>query len=287
MTRRFPTALTVVLLVAVAFLAAFAEGSRSSAAAGEPVPLVAQGDPAVGATVYSEKCASCHQANGAGVPGSFPPLLGNPNAADPAYVEDVVANGLSGPIEVLGEPYDAEMPAVELSGDELAGVAAYVGSLAETDPTAEPETPEVEVEPGDVDEGHALFTGSTRLENGAAACASCHTAGNVGNLGGSSLGPDLTDTLETFGGEAGLAAWLASPASATMKPIFDRNPITEAEIADVVVFLGDAPDQSKPSEPVDGLMVAGAVGFVILIGGMAIAWRGMRQTYFERLRSKR
>jgi hypothetical protein len=72
-----------------------------------------------------------------------------------------------------------------------------------------------------------------------------------------------------------------------MKPIFDRNPITEAEIADVVVFLGDAPDQSKPSEPVDGLMVAGAVGFVILIGGMAIAWRGMRQTYFERLRSKR
>jgi len=35
------------------------------------------------------------------------------------------------------------------------------------------------------------------------------------------------------------------------------------------------------------LILAAAAGFVILIGGMAVAWRGMRQTYNERLRSKR
>lgn len=33
-------------------------------------------DPAQGATLYATKCSACHQANGAGVPGQFPPLWG-------------------------------------------------------------------------------------------------------------------------------------------------------------------------------------------------------------------
>jgi len=91
---------------------------------------------------------------------------------------------------------------------------------------------------------------------------------------------------ERLGGEAGLAAWLKSPPSPTMIPIFDDRPLTDAEIADVVAFLGVAPDQDKASPPVDWLVVGGLVGLVILIAGMAIAWRGMRQGYAERLRSK-
>jgi hypothetical protein len=63
--------------------------------------------------------------------------------------------------------------------------------------------------------------------------------------------------------------------------------MTDDEIADIVAFLSDAPTQSKPADPGDGLIYAGVAGLIVLIGGMAIAWRGMRQTYVDVLRSKR
>lgn len=278
------TVAAVLGLFVLTLLLSSLTGIGSTAAAVAP----AQEDSAAGAVVYSANCASCHQADGSGVVGSFPPLVGNPNAADADYVESVVRDGLSGPIEVLGEPYDGQMQAFDaLSDDEVSAVVAYVATLAARDPDATPTTTLAVVEPGDIGEGRDLFVGSNRFDEGGAACASCHTAGDVGNLGGWSLGPDLTDTFETFGGEAGLSGWLANPASPTMRPIFDDRPMTAPEIADVVAFLGDAPTQSKPSDPGDGLILAGAVGFVILIGGMAVAWRGMRQTYVERLRSRR
>ncbi len=275
-------------VAAFALVLAAAAAQAGGAAAGAPQVAFAQDDIADGAQVFAENCASCHQLGGTGIVGRFPPLAGNPSAADPVYVEGIIRNGLSGPVEILGVSYDDTMdPFPDLSEDDLAAVVAYVGSIAGRDPSASSSTVPAPAEPGDVDEGRALFVGSDRLENGGAACASCHTAGNVGNLGGWSLGPDLTDTHESFGGDAGLSAWLSSPASPTMRPIFGDRPMTEPEIADVVAFLGDAPSQSKPTDPGDGLILAGAGGLSILMVGMAIAWRGMRQTYAERLRSKR
>ncbi|MGI9607777.1 MAG: c-type cytochrome [Acidimicrobiales bacterium] len=285
--RRNAFAVLVVVPLAL-LIAAFTGGNATASARAESAAMVFQDDVAAGAAVYATHCASCHQPAGRGVAGTFPPLLGNPNAADADYVESVVRNGLTGPTEVLGETYDGRMQAFDvLSDTEISAVVAFVGTLADQDPDAVPDTPVVEIEPGDVDEGRALFIGSDRFGNGGAACSSCHTAGNVGNLGGWSLGPDLTNTFANLGGELGLTGWLANPASETMRPLFADHPMTNDEIADVVAFLGDAPTQTKPSDPGDGLIIAGAIGFLILIGGMALAWRGMRQTYVQRLRSRR
>ncbi len=279
-----------VAAMAVVFTAASTGGngpSSTAAQAGELGAIVlAQGDADAGSSVFQDTCSRCHEPDGSGLPGEVPPLRSNPNATDAEYVEEVVRNGLTGPIEVLGVPYDDSMRGfADLSDGDVADVVAFVVSIASIDPTASTEAEEV-VEPGDVDEGHALFIGRDRFDNGGAACAGCHTAGKVGNLGGWSLGPDLTGTFETFGGEAPLAAWLEDPASATMAPLFVDHPLTANEIADVAVFLGDAPSQSEPADPGDGLILAGLAGLIVLIGGMAIAWRGMRQTYAERLRSK-
>ncbi len=261
--------------------------SLPAQAAQYPAAPLAQ-DAAAGAQVYADNCASCHQAGGIGLVGTFPPLAGNPNAADTDYVEDVVRNGLSGEIDVLDVTYDGTMASFpDLSDGEVADVVAYVATLADSDPTAVPDAEPDVVEPGDIGEGRDLFIGADRFENGGGACVGCHTAGDVGNLGGWSLGPDITDSHESLGGDVGLAAWLSSPASATMRPVFNDRPMTDDEIADVVAFLADAPTQSKPTDPGDGLIYAGVAGLIVLIGGMAIAWRGMRQTYVERLRSKR
>jgi mono/diheme cytochrome c family protein len=219
-------------------------------------------------------------------------LRANPAAADAAYVTAVIEDGKSGPLEVLGSNYDAAMPAVSaLSDADIPVLVDYVTNLASQGATPVDSGTDGDAEAvpvvGDIDRGHDLFTGSNRFDSGGVACAACHTAGSVGNLSGGGLSPDLTDSFSSLGGEAGLSAWLSNPPSQTMMPIFSDHPLNEAELADVVAFLGDTPNQDDPDGSVDRLLLTGVVGMIILIGGMAIAWRGMRQTYVQRIRSKR
>lgn len=255
-----------------------------------------------GAELYVANCAGCHQPDGEGLSGTFPPLAGNPAAADPEYVATVINEGKSGPIDVLGVPYDAVMPPVaNLSADEVAAITAHVVGLATgatpeaapgTAPDAEEDAAPVETVPpeppgaGDADDGHDLFVGSQRLAEGGTACASCHVAGDIGNLGGQSLGPDLTGVYSQFGGEAGMTAWLANPGSPTMMPIFADRPLTDEEISSLVAFLAEAPSLDQPSDSFDWLLLAGVIGVAVLLTGMAIAWRGMRQPYAQTLASK-
>lgn len=250
-------------------------------------PAEAQDDNAQGAELFSANCASCHQAGGVGVPGTFPPLASNSNAADPAYVAGIIANGKTGPLEVDGVNYDSVMPAIgALTGADLDAVVDYVVGIAGAEAAAPAEVPEAGPIVGDSDRGHDLFIGSDRFAEGAPACAACHTAGEVSNLGGWSLGPDLTNGLEVVGGEAGFVGWMANPPAETMAPVFKDHPLNDQELADVASYLAEAPNQDKASG-FDRLLLASIVGLVVLIGGMAFFWRGMRQTYVERLRSKR
>lgn len=249
---------------------------------------------ASGPDVYAANCASCHQASGDGIVGTFPPLLGNPAANDAAYVESIIRNGQSGPIEVLGTTYDGVMPAVVgLSDPEIAAVVDYVVELAgpaaagdEQPATVEPET-ETEIVAGDAERGQRLFLGSSGLDAGTPACGSCHVAGSVGDYGGGVLGPDLTASYETLGGEAGLTGWMANPPTPTMAAVFADRPLTEAEIADVVAFLADAPSQERPDGGFGRIVLAAVIGVLAVVGLMAMTGVRTRQPYVAKLRSAR
>lgn len=253
-----------------------------------------QGPPAAGATataiqpaedgaqIFADNCAACHQAYGQGIPGTFPQLAGNPAATDPTFVESVIREGLSGPIEALGVAYNGTMPAVTLSDSEVAAVVAYVATLAQAPPVAS--SSGGAAGPPNSDRGHALFVGSTAFSNGGPACAACHVAGAVNGLGGPTLGPDLTHALDRFGGETGLVGWLSTPPSPVMTPIFSEKPLADQEIVDVVAFLAKAPDQA-PTSNADFMTASGLAGAAVLFIGLAIASRGLRRTYVERLRS--
>lgn len=105
--------------------------SDPSAAAGHGAAGTAQsadatGDAAaLGAAVYDNHCVSCHQATGAGLPGIFPPLAGNPAVTDtnPAPHIEAVLNGLQGKT-ISGVHYAAAMPpwADQLSDAQIAAV---------------------------------------------------------------------------------------------------------------------------------------------------------------------
>ena len=71
---------------------------------------------------------ACHQADGKGLPGSFPPLAGaGEYYGDPQNHARIIVHGLQGEIEVLGVKYNGAMPAQgNLSDYDIAAVATYV-----------------------------------------------------------------------------------------------------------------------------------------------------------------
>jgi mono/diheme cytochrome c family protein len=83
-----------------------------------------------GYAVYNKPtCVSCHQANGAGTPGQFPPLAGSEWVLekDPTRMIHIVLDGLTGPITVKGTPFNGTMVAWRpLPDEDLAYVISYV-----------------------------------------------------------------------------------------------------------------------------------------------------------------
>jgi mono/diheme cytochrome c family protein len=84
---------------------------------------------AFGETIYKTHCASCHAADGRGMPPEYPPLAGNPSiqmqsAANPIRM---VLNG-GFPPGTIGNPMPYGMPpfAQTLSDDEVAAVVTFI-----------------------------------------------------------------------------------------------------------------------------------------------------------------
>jgi nitrite reductase (NO-forming) len=81
----------------------------------------------LGSQVFGRVCAQCHQAQGQGLPGTFPPLAGSDFLmADEKRAIDIVMNGLRGPIVVNGVTYSSEMPKPGLTDVEVAAVLTFV-----------------------------------------------------------------------------------------------------------------------------------------------------------------
>jgi mono/diheme cytochrome c family protein len=95
---------------------------EADAAAAAEAELIREGE-----QVYSQICSACHQPGGTGLAGQYPPLLGNPNVDDAAYVAETINNGKQGELVVLGETYNGVMPSFStLTDDEVAAITAYI-----------------------------------------------------------------------------------------------------------------------------------------------------------------
>jgi mono/diheme cytochrome c family protein len=93
---------------------------------------VAVADPkALGKRVFTNTCMACHQANGLGVPGAFPPLAGSEwvQGSEKRAIR-IVLLGLNGPITVAGKEYNSAMASLGgvLKDDQIANVLTYVRS---------------------------------------------------------------------------------------------------------------------------------------------------------------
>jgi nitrite reductase (NO-forming) len=81
-----------------------------------------------GKVLFTGTCSVCHQANGEGLAGVFPPLAKSDLiAADPKRPIGILLHGLTGKITVNGKEYDSVMPPMtQLNDDEIANILTFV-----------------------------------------------------------------------------------------------------------------------------------------------------------------
>ena len=80
-----------------------------------------------GGVLYNGTCSVCHQQDGEGLAGVFPPLANSDYLmADTRRAIEVVLNGLTGPVTVNGSDFNSVMPPMsQLNNDEIANILTF------------------------------------------------------------------------------------------------------------------------------------------------------------------
>ncbi len=104
-----------------------ATGGGAAGGAAATGPTIAE----LGQTYFAQNCNVCHQANGAGIPNTYPPLAGS------EYVNGgsrrlgmILLKGLQGPVTVEGHLFNGAMPAwgTTLTDKKISAILTYVRS---------------------------------------------------------------------------------------------------------------------------------------------------------------
>ena len=128
--------------------------------------------------------------------------------------------------------------------------------------------------------GRQIFLGKQRLQNGGAACISCHSMHDTPLLGGGALAAereqsDLTNVYERLKGRKVLSNWLAAPATETMQPIFKDHALTSDEIHALVAYF-EASAGESPAQPASNrvaFLLIGLLGAAGVIFGFDAIWK--------------
>ncbi len=244
----------------------------------------------VGQVIFEQKCKSCHSIGGGRIVG--PDLKGITERRERDWLirfivspDELIAQG--DPLaKQLVEEYGIPMPNTGLSPPEAEEILVYIEAQSRGEPSALPPEQDTEqiapVPIGDASMGRDIFIGKTPLNNGGTACLSCHNVSGIGALGGGSMGKDLTGAYSVIG-EQGLTSILKTQPFPLMKEIYAEQPLTDDEIAHLVVFLQEASSSGEPT-PVQSpriFIIISIVGFLLVLGIFQLLWRrrlsGVRQ----------
>ncbi|MDI6696695.1 MAG: c-type cytochrome [Anaerolineales bacterium] len=245
-----------------------------------------------GQAIFAQKCQACHTIGGGRLVG--PDLQGVTQRRDLSWLKEFIsapdqmlASGDPIATQLLAEYNNVPMPNLALSPAEVEALIAYLenpaaGGAGNAPPSAAP------AGPGDAARGQALFNGQIRLQNGGASCIACHSVAGLPTLGGGSLGPDLTQVVQRYGGEAGTASVLTSLPFPTMQGFFATRPLTPQEQADLLAYFiwaGAQPAPQQTTSPAAWFWAVGIGGALALFAGMALFWPRQRRSISEQLRS--
>jgi len=111
----------------------FSSASRVAGVGNPPITTVARPpSSAPGKLIYDMLCRNCHQPDGKGLVGFFPPLAGSEwVVGDKTIIIKMLLHGLNGPITVAGHEYGklgVAMPPSSLTDQQIADVLTFIRS---------------------------------------------------------------------------------------------------------------------------------------------------------------
>jgi nitrite reductase (NO-forming) len=116
-----PALLASALLLSIACAQELQSTPAQQATAAPPAAVMQRGQ-----QIYQSYCKTCHQANGQGIPGVYPPLAKADYLKDKQATIRAVVFGLSGKIVVNGKTYNGVMPPAPYNDADIAAVLTYV-----------------------------------------------------------------------------------------------------------------------------------------------------------------
>lgn len=240
-----------------------------------------------GQKLFESRCYSCHNIGGGDKQG--PDLKGVTDRQSKEWIAEFtkspIAMKSTDPVaaELFQKYAPTIMPDQSLTTDELQAIIDLIKNLTAKNEMFVPSGAKLSraIVPDDIAAGERLFTGQTKLANGAAACNSCHSVDGTGKLGGGTLGPNLTAANIKYR-DPELITILQNPNFPTMNTIFNNHKLTDEEIVQLFAFLQNAklthpnanvvPTQAAATTEPAFLFVGFAATTSALIG-MNLFWR--------------
>lgn len=127
----------------------------------------------------------------------------------------------------------------------------------------------------EIDLGRDIFLGRKPLANGGPICISCHSIKGINYMGGGKLGPDLSRVFERLDGRKALGAWLMSPATANMGPLFKNTTLKMEEIIPLIALFESSAKAGGEDDGGSSLtfLFAGLICAGIVMGFIASYWQ--------------
>jgi mono/diheme cytochrome c family protein len=257
------------------------------------VASAADAAPPPAATMFAERCSTCHNLGGGVKVG--PDLLGVIKRRDKNWFRKFV-RGPSAAIDG-GDPIAAElykkfqpirMPDQPLTDGEVDGIWAYFSDCTDKGgclPIASGPRWGTDATEQEVARGRELFAGQRRLARGGAPCFACHAVrgdgadkgrglgDELGLMGGGTLGPNLTFAYARLG-EKGLSPLLADMSSTpVMRAVYAGAPLEDDEQMALKGYLASmARDGTRPRRERD-FFALGLEGMGLVLGAFTLRSR--------------
>lgn len=112
------------------FTASYDQGPGAAIAPPKEIAVVELPPAVLGKKIFSSNCVACHQADGKGQPGSYPPLAGSHYVNGPKErLAAILLRGLQGGLSIHGQSYNGQMSQyATMSNKQLADLLTYIRS---------------------------------------------------------------------------------------------------------------------------------------------------------------
>ena len=246
-----------------------------------------------GQALFGTKCYSCHNIGSGDKQG--PDLKAVTTRRTRDWLNEFIntpaamnSRGDAAAVELFKKFPATVMPDQALTQQQIDAILMMIDDLTKKNEIFVPAGAKLSraIAPGDVDYGWWLFMGRAKLQNGGAACISCHSIKGVGMFGGGTLGPDLTGVSLKYR-DPELISILQNPNFPVMATQFGTHALSNEEIVQLFALFQNAKQMNPMPATQAGITALDPKFFVISVAAMLLVLALMNLGWRKRSRGVR